>query len=211
MTFDDLQHAWQQSNESAAHPPDDANALLRTVRRVEKSKSKVFRRDWIETIVALLLIYWFGKDLFDLNIGMVWVGNLVCVGGMIFIIFKLHTTRWVWGTSRLDLTVREYCDLELRRVEKQIALLRSVAIWYLAPCFLGVNLVFAGLTDSFAASFGYFIFVLLLYWGIYLLNQFAVDKHFVPLYEELQAARIDMNVDLDVNLDVDDAESQTSS
>ena len=203
MTFDDLQQTWQQSNESAARRPEDANSVLRTVRRVEKSNSKVFRRDWIETIVALLLIYWFGKDLFDFDNALVWTGKLVCVCGMFFIIYKLHSTRWVWRTCRLDLTIREYYELELKRVEKQIQLLRSVVLWYLAPCFVGVNLVFAGLSGSLAASFGYFMFVLLLYWGIYALNQFGVDKHFVPLYEELKAAQHE--------LDVDEAMSSTSS
>ena len=194
MTFDDLQQNWQQSNEVAAKEAVDANAVLRTVRRVEKSNSGIFRRDWIETAIALVLIYWFGRDLLDCENMMVWTGKLVCVCGMIYIIYKLHSTRSAWGTTQFDLTVREYYELEVQRVEKQIGLLRSVAIWYLAPCFVGVNLIFAGLCDSLLESFAYFVFVLLLYWGIYALNQFGVDQHFVPLYEQLKAAQRELDV-----------------
>lgn len=187
MTFDDLQQQWQQSNESATNQSADTDSVVRTVRRVEKSKSTLFRRDLGETIAAVVLVYLFGKDLFIFKNLMVSAGNLIMVCGMVFIIYKLHRTRWVWGSSRLDLTVREFCSLELQRVEKQIELLRNVGFWYLAPCFVGVNFVFAGHCDSLFESLAYFLFVLLLYWYIYALNQWAVDKQFVPLQRELQA------------------------
>ena len=187
MTFDDLQQQWQDSNESAARPAVDPDTLLRTCRRTEKFKLKIFRRDLFEIIAAISVIVMFGKDVFTFSSWMAKTGAFICVCGAIFIIYKIQHARKVQGESRLDHSVREYCRMEIERVENQIELVRTVASWYLAPLFVGVNLVFAGLSDSLIATSVYFISVLLLYWGLYALNQRAATKQFVPLYEELKS------------------------
>ncbi len=193
MTFDDLQQQWQDSNESAAQPLVDADVLLRTCRRTEKFKSKIFRRDFFEIAAAIFVIIMFGKDFFTFSSWMAKTGAFICVCGASFVIYKLQRGRKVHGESRLDLSVLEYCRMEIERVQNQIELLRTIASWYLAPLFVGVNLVFAGLSQSLLDTVVYFITVLLLYWGIYALNQRAVTKQFVPLYEELLSLQKELN------------------
>lgn len=187
MTFDDLQQQWQGSNESSAQQPVNTNALLRTFRRAEKLKSTIFRRDMIESIAAIFVIISFGKGIVSLTSWMAKSGAFICVCSAIWIIYKLHHTRKVQGESRLELSVREYFQMEIQRAEKQIHLLRTIASWYIAPCMLGANLVFAGSSRSWEAIVAYLLTTLLLSWGIYALNQRAVDKELVPVYDELKS------------------------
>ncbi len=77
--------------------------------------------------------------------------------------------------------------MEIERIENQIELLRTIASWYIAPRIIGANLVFAGSSSSWLATSLYFVCTLLLSWFIYALNQRAVSKEFVPLYEELKS------------------------
>ena len=185
MTFDDLQHQWQASNEQAAPTPIDADKMLRTWRRIEKSNFSLFRRDLVETLAAIFVIGFFGKAIFSLPNWIAKSGAIVCVCGALYVIYRLHRARRVQGESRPELSVREYFQIEIQRVENQIHLIRTIASWYIVPLLLGANLVFAGASPSLTATIVYFFVTVLLGWGIYWLNQRAIEKHFAPLYEEL--------------------------
>ena len=77
--------------------------------------------------------------------------------------------------------------VELRKVENQIRLLKSVAWWYLLPLFIGVILHNLGGEGGFLSKLLYFAFVLALYGFIYWLNQRAVKTNLLPLKRGLQA------------------------
>ena len=62
--------------------------------------------------------------------------------------------------------MREFCRIELDRLDRQIQLLRSVLWWYIAPCILGVNIMFVGMAGLGIDSLVYFIVTLLFAWGI---------------------------------------------
>ena len=181
MTFDDLQQQWQDSNESAARPSVDPDTLLRTCRRTEKFKSKIFRRDLLEIVAGIFVIVWFGGMTIRLASWVSKMGSLICVCGAIFIIYKLQRGRKVQGESRFDVSVREYCRMEIERIENQIELLRTIASWYIAPCIIGANLVFAGSSSSWLATSLYFVCTLLLSWFIYALNQRACQQGICPV------------------------------
>ncbi len=193
MTFDDLQQQWQDSNESAARPSVDPDTLLRTCRRTEKFKSEIFRRDFIEIAAGILVIIWFGTMTFNLASWVSKMGSFICVCGAIFIIYKLQRGRKVQGELRFDVSVREYCRMEIERVKNQIHLLQTITSWYIAPCIVGANLVYAGASSSWLATSIYFVCTLLFSWLVYALNQRVVTKEFVPLHEELKSLKKELN------------------
>jgi hypothetical protein len=135
----------------------------------------------------VFVIIFFGRHCFgaptDHVVSKLGAALLVCWAG--FIIYKLHWTRTIQQPASLDAPVREFCRIELDRLDRQIRLLRSVLWWYIAPCMIGVNIFFVGLAGLGMASLVYAIVTLLLGWGIYALNMRAVAKELAPRRNEL--------------------------
>jgi hypothetical protein len=113
------------------------------------------------------------------------LGAATVVLGCIYIIYRLNRARKDPKESLLDDSVRDFCQQEIERLNRQVHLLRSVLWWYIAPIMLGVNLITFGLRGTTPFSIGYLAATLILSWGIYELNQRAASKHLMPVIEEL--------------------------
>ena len=187
MKFDDLASAWKEQNDRALSPEEREAVIARVCRRVERIGGTVFRRDLVETIAAVFVIIIFGRYLYvapaDHVVSKSGAAILVCWG--LFIIYTMHRTRTIQKPASLDAPVREFCRIELGRLDRQIQLLRGVLWWYIGPCIVGVNVMFVGMAGFGAASLVYALVTLLLGWGLYALNMRAVANHLVPPRNEL--------------------------
>ncbi len=195
MTLDELDREWRATNEAAATKEQREQLIAATSRRVERLWGCIFGRDVRETIAAVFVIIFFGLYCYlaptDYVVPKIGAGFLVCWA--LFIIYKLHRTRTIQQPASLDAPVCEFCRIELDRLDRQIQLLRSVLWWYIAPCMVGVNIVFTGsLLPSGVgtialgiASLCYGLFTLLLAWWLYALNRRAVAKELLPARNEL--------------------------
>ncbi|HLJ93640.1 MAG TPA: hypothetical protein VKU02_10665 [Gemmataceae bacterium] len=174
-------------NEIAATKEQREQLIVATCRRVDRISGQIFRRDICETIAAVFVMIFFGRYCYvapaERILSKIGAGFLVCWA--LFIISRLHRTRTIQKPASIDAPVREFCRIELDRLERQIQLQRSVLSWYLAPCMVGVNTFFIGLAGFGIASLVYCIVTLLLAWGIDALNRRAVAKGLVPLRNEL--------------------------
>lgn len=187
MNLDELDREWRATNEVAATKEQREQLIAATCRRVERFWGRIVRRDVVETIAAVVVIIFFGRYCYveptDYVVSKSSAGFLVCWA--LFIIYKLHRTRTIQQPASLDAPVREFCRIELDRLDRQIQLLRSVLWWYIAPCIIGVNTFFIGLAGFGIDSLVYCIITILLAWGIYALNMRAVAKELVPPRNEL--------------------------
>ena len=187
MNLDDLDREWRATNEVAATKEQRDQLILATCRRVERFWGQILRRDVVETIAAVVVIVWFGSYCYtaptDHVVSRFAAGFLVCWA--LFIIYMLYRARTIQRPAPLDAPVREFCRIEMDRLDRQIQLLRSVLWWYIAPCIIAVNVMFVGMTGLGAASVGYGIVTLLFGWGLYALNMRAVAKELVPRRNEL--------------------------
>ena len=187
MRFDDLATAWKEQNAQPLSAADREAMIARVCRRVERLGGVVVRRDTRETIVAVLLILCFGGYALaapaDHVVSRTGAGLLVCWA--VFIIYKMYRARTIQKPAPLDAPVREFCRIEVARLDRQIRLMRGVLWWYIAPCMIGVNIMFVGMAGLSAASLVYCIATLLLAWGIYALNMTAVAKELTPARNEL--------------------------
>jgi hypothetical protein len=187
MNLDELDREWRTTNEIAATKEQREQLIAATCRRVERFWGCVFRRDVVETIAALVVIIFFGHFFYvaptDYVISRIGAGLLVCWA--LFVIYMLHRTRTIQQPTSPDAPVREFCRIELDRLDRQIQLLRSVLWWYIAPCLIGVNIFFIGQAGFGIDSLVYGMVTLLLGWGIYALNMRAVAKGLVPPRNEL--------------------------
>jgi CubicO group peptidase (beta-lactamase class C family) len=187
MNLDELDSQWRATNQIAATKQQREQLIAATCRRVERFWGRIFRRDLVETIAAVVVMIVFGRYCYvaptDHVVSRFGAGFLVCWA--LFIIYKMHRTRTIQRPAPVDAPVREFCRIELDRLDRQIQLLRSVLGWYIAPCTIGVNIMFIGMAGLGTASLIYGIVTLLLAWGIYALNMRAVAKELVPRRNEL--------------------------
>lgn len=115
-------------------------------------------------------------------------GALLAVLGCIEIAVLMKLARKPADLSYMSLSLGDYLAHEIVMIKRQIALLRHVAWWYIAPLYLGACLFIAGMGSHwFTAIFavGYF-FVCYRIWQA---NQDARQNNLEPLRDRLVAAR----------------------
>jgi len=190
MNFEELQKAWQ-AQDPAAKVTITTDVLLNEVRRNQQQFwATIFWRDVKEVGVAYMLAIFFmgfaGRhDLANFLVG------LACFGvGTFMVGDRLWQRRTQAATGD---PLKACIENSLVQVRHQIWLLKNVFWWYLLP--IGAPLAvstFVSLWHSrhaAAAVIGwclYGLFGVLLYWGIYWLNQFAVRKSLEPRRQELE-------------------------
>ena len=186
MTFDDLRSCWQESRPDPVPGDQQSELISHVTRRVERLSSAFAQRDMIETVFACLGIFFFGRAFLRFDQSMAQAGAAIVVISCLFIIFWMHRTRLVRRRSSPDAAVRDYCTVELDRLNRQIRLIQSVAWWYIGPPLLGVNLLYTGLHGWSLASLTYLTGSLLLGWIIYRLHIHGAKKQLIPARDELQ-------------------------
>jgi len=195
MTFDELQKNWrsQEPGPKLAIEPD---MLLREIKRNSKSfESSVFWRDVREVGTAAVLIpvflYYGIRD-------SLWPSCLLAVLCLWVAVFMVADR--IVQKRRLPClsnTLFNCVESSLAQINHQIWLLNNVLWWYLAPLGIGVLVWFGHCSISLMKiekpPIGWILFILgcivgtiLLYWGIYWLNQRAVRKELVPRKDELE-------------------------
>jgi hypothetical protein len=194
MNFDQLGQSWRDENEATVSeaPAEDKRLeqYVATTRATERFWAKVLRRDLIETAACLFVIYSFGRSLLDSFDGFALprvaaTGMVVNILAAVYVMWRLYRTRTSTPTSRIDATMREYCESEINRVDKQVAMLRSVHVWYLAPFYVGVTLIFFAIDGLCTEFVGITFLVTVLYAFLFALNRFAASTTMTDLRNEL--------------------------
>lgn len=186
MNDEALKQLWQgQRFEALPALPDEAQiAAMKT--RMKGFDESINWRDYIEVAACILIVGWFGWDLFfGNNSALTQAGCVVLIVSAVFIAWKL-----IWSKRRLpkaepNAPIFAAVKVELQKVENQIGLLRSVAWWYLLPILVGVMMCHWGGSGSVLSKLIYSAFVLALFGLIYWLNQRAVKNNLLPLKREL--------------------------
>jgi len=185
MEPDRLKIIWQQAGRSAT-PPARHAPLDEIASRFAAWRRRVRRRDLLEQVVALGGLAICLRLCFVLPSALARAGAATLAGASVLIIVMLYRARPGRRETDKTMTVRAFCEGEVRRVDAQIALLRSVALWYLAPTLLGANLLVAGLSPGWLWTAGYVLASTLLGAWVLRLNHKAVRLELVPLREELR-------------------------
>ena len=191
MNFEKIQKAWQ-SQDAGAKVTINADVLLKEVRRNQQQfRVMILWRDVREVGVAFLL------TLFFLHQGMRhhhWTDYLLACAGFGVGTFML-IDRWLQRKKRpvTNDSLRSCIEASLLQVNHQIWLLKNVFWWYLLPFAAAVGIsighsAWHARNPGFAAMIAGVValFVTLLYWGIYWLNQFVVKKNLGPRQRELE-------------------------
>ena len=200
MDPEKLQQAWQsQPGGSQIHI--DADVLIREVRRNQHSfKATIFWRDLREISAAVVVLVVVSLDVVFRGVRQNWPWLLMCVGAAFvagYILFDRRRQRR--NAPHYEGALMSHIEQSLRDVEHQIWLLKNVFWWYLLPLALGAlipNFYFFATslaTRGLHAILGPFIrnnvILFAIFYGAYLLNQFAVRRGLEPRRQELLATR----------------------
>ncbi|MGI9474209.1 MAG: hypothetical protein ACR2NZ_21895 [Rubripirellula sp.] len=193
--LDDLKAAWQsESGVSQERFEQIGQAVTDSTTRLQ---SVIFRRDMVETIASLIVVVGFGYWMWVANSRMEQFGCLIVVvaGATIPIVLWL-------GRRRPEISVsagnfRDFVDVEVDYLRRQVQLLRMVGWWYLLPLYLGVALIMIGIMGPTYSTgkivcLSLTLFVAALcYVFLWWINQKAREKNLDPMlayYVEMQDA-----------------------
>jgi hypothetical protein len=193
MNFEELQKAWQSQNPGAT-VTINTDLLLKEVRcNQHHFWMTIFWRDAREVGVAAFLtwlfLHWAIRD----REWSLYLLSFSCFGVGLFMLVD----RWLQRRKRpvTNEALRGCIEASLLQVNHQIWLLKNVFWWYLLPLAAAIGIsICAGIWRTRQAGFsvmkGWVVFVLfgvLIYWGVYWLNQFAVKKYLEPRRQELES------------------------
>lgn len=200
----ELRAAWLSESVNA---PTGEEVLMDVRRRAESLNRKIFRRDLVETAATVLAWSVFAL-MAVLAPGIApKLGLLVGTGFLVWPVVKLHRERRRHRDSAPDAPIAQHLELELKRVQGQIDLLRSVATWYVTPLAVGATIIMAGLAAAVpvpgtiswrllivagAVVFSAALFVLVGF-VVVRINREAVKQQLAPLRDDLLAARESMS------------------
>jgi len=194
MSPDEYQEAWR-AEASQTRVTVDAALLRKKVQHAHQDfRTMILMRDFREVGVALVMIpLWFylGSVTSQPWTWYLTVPALLWIMGFIIVDRMRHKLRPGHpGDSLLNSAAES-----VRQVEHQIWLLRNVFWWYLLPCTIGLFAFFTHVallvSQSWLGAAGTAalptLFVLVLYYFIYYINQHAVRTQLEPRRQELLA------------------------
>ncbi len=185
MGLDDLKTAWQRPGEDAVDDGADRETAATIRARLLRIRRTVVFRDAAETLVALLVIFIFGRLFWIVRAPAARIGIALIIAGSILIITRLTLARGWNRRPKPPLNVKEFFLAESERIDAQIHLLQSVPWWYLGPVLLGTNLFAFGVSGPGAVSLIFLVSTVVLGWFLYRLNLRAVRERLVPVKNEL--------------------------
>jgi len=179
---DDLQTLWQ------SQPTDSFQISLADIQqKAAKLRQQIFWRNCREYIAAAIMIPFFGYIFWVQDAQLPRVGVVLIIAAIIYMVYQLHQK----GSARSipsEMGSSVCLDLYLKELQRQLNTLRTVWSWYLLPLVPGMILYLIGMTIPAAISKGLNVlwailvltgsalFIALIFYGIYRLNQRAADN-----------------------------------
>jgi hypothetical protein len=190
MNDDELKKLWQQQplRDPAISPAQVMSAMQNKTTQLRRT---LWARDIGELVACAFVMIIFGYFFFTTPAPISRLGDLIVIGGSIFIAFKLVYARRTTPSAPAGATVVESLRAELSAVRAQSKLLGSILWWYLFPLGIGI---FVCTWGSFTGGLGKFVFnliytlgVIALYAWIYRLNQRARANQLLPVERQLES------------------------
>jgi hypothetical protein len=184
MELDSLKDRWQRRGGPEPHwqKGEDMNELRA---RLAGLRETARRRDLRETAAAVFVAALFTWVAFSSDRSLARVGAAIIVAGALFIIIWMPLAGGRNREPERDLPVVEFFRRELRYLDRQIHLLRSVFWWYIAPNLAGLLLFFMGTGRSATVTGALIAMAFALAGAVYWLNRLAARAGLAPLREEV--------------------------
>ena len=159
--------------------------------RAARFNWRVRVRDLIDTLACLAIIGIVGPYFWRAPQMLEKVGAAIVMAGAVWIIARLSVTRSRHRRLPVDATAREFSTNELKRVDEQIHLISTAAIWGAGPLMVGGALIaLAKGTDGLAARLALVAFPGVI---VHLANRRGLKDRLQPLRDALAQAVSDLS------------------
>ena len=185
MHDDVLKRLWQEQRLDLPALPDERQIAM-IKRKMKDFNRIIFWRDFQESVVAIFLVIGFGVAFFYVSTLLARIGCVIIVLASTFVGWYLFHRKRRAARVDLDATIIQTLQYELRKIEAQIELLRSVLWWYILPLSIGAVVFYFGLQSLLLSRVVFLLFMMALNTWIYRLNQRAVEKTLLPLKHEVK-------------------------
>lgn len=187
MHDDELKALWRTQTIEPAPPLPGSEQLAAMQSRMNGMNRTLFWRDCRENVAALFVLVVFGAYFFIFPNPLARLGSVVVMLSSLFIVaYPLWRKRSVPKPAP-DASMVESLESELRKVQVEILLLRSVLWWYILPCSAGVILFMAGLNTSIFYTLTVVAFAIAFDAFLYWINQLACERSLLPLQRDLES------------------------
>lgn len=195
MHDDALKALWRTQRIEPAPLLPDARQMAEMRHHVNCLNRTLFWRDVRESIAAIVVMVCFGIYFFIFPAPLARIGCAIeILSSLLVIVYPIWRKRRV-AKAAPDASMMQSLGSELRNVEVEIALLRSILWWYILPLSLGGVVFLAGLDVSFTSTILFLLIGIALDAFVYWINQIAVDKKLLPLKRELDSLlRVDDSI-----------------
>jgi hypothetical protein len=200
MNPDNFKQTWKTQS-SQTRLTIDADLLLKVVRRNQRNfAATIFWRDVREVGISLLMVplwIYLGVKHSSPWTWYLTVPALLWIAGYMLADRMRHKRQ----TPEPGEPLRQRVETSLAQVEHQIWLLRNVIWWYLLPLAISI-LAFVGQVTWQARAGGWWTalamtgmvtVVVIVFAGVYWLNQYAVRSELGPRRQELEALLMSLN------------------
>ncbi|HZM02827.1 MAG TPA: DUF3887 domain-containing protein [Candidatus Saccharimonadales bacterium] len=185
MNDDELKKLWQ--HQPLRDPPSAAQLISAMQKQTTLLRRCLDARDLRELLACAFVIIIFGFYFFREQEPISRAGDLIVVGSMIFIAWKLVHTRHSTPPPSFGATLVESLRAELNSVRAQSRLLGSVLWWYILPPTIGVLVGTWGMRINLHAKIPVALVVIAIDVFVWWFNRWGRAKHLLPLEAQLQS------------------------
>ena len=187
MHDDELKTLWRAQTIDPAPPLPGSEQLAAMHSRMRGMNRTLFWRDCRENVAALFVVVVFAIFFFIFTSTLARLGSIVVILGSLFVVAYPIWKRLRIPPAAPEASMMQSLESELRKVQVEIALLRSVLWWYILPSSVGVVLFMAGLNSAITYKLVFIAFAIAFDAFLHWINQLACDKSLVPLQRELES------------------------
>jgi hypothetical protein len=186
MNDDELKAIWRR--QPLREPPSTAQLVSAMQNKTTRLRGCLDARDLRELVACAVVVVIFTIFYFTVYREPISrLGDLIIIGGAVFIAWKLVYTRRSHPPAHSGATIVESLRAELNAVRAQSRLLGSVFWWYLLPLTVGEIIATWGLRIAIFPKIFCTAFFLAVNAFIYWLNQQARTKQLLPVEAQLEA------------------------
>ena len=202
MNFEELRRIWREHNDNPESETGDENMTIeQTVdvlrQTLQKTHRQIDRRDLLESGIAITMIFFFGFAFTQVPTVMSKSGCVVIIAGLLVIIYRLRRSRHTEDTTDSTLPLDQFCRIESECLAQEARLLRTVPLWYIAPCLIGANLMFFGVAGLSTTSAIYLTATSLFCFWVYRANRKVAVQTIEPLKKEVKGLLSELEAEND--------------
>ncbi len=192
MKDNSLKQLWQMSGCSMTVTLNNEALLVSLNKKIVQYERSILKRNIREItaafIVMIINIFYFIRIPFP----MAKAGAAIIILSCIFISAKLVYANRIKQTG-IQNDIKSHLEYCLEKINKQIALLESVWLWYLLPFYAGVLVFYFAFPLSIINKIIFSVTVTVLYVIIYFINKRTSKRVLEPLKISIEEALLELN------------------